>query len=120
MSNKRWTTGYDAEGHSVITHDDYGHVPAWSDDVANTLAALLNHGLMKPSEYKVEYGDVLIFGEGIDGNSFRHVAVRDTSGAEPYWKYKTSMSGYNTVEEQYVNNFQLIHVREGKECQDLC
>lgn len=112
MGSKRWTTGHDAEGYPVITHDDYGHVPAWREDVANTLAALLNHGLLKPSDYKDEYGEVLIFGEGACGNSFRHVAVRDTSGSEPFWKYKTSLSGYNTVEDKHVNNFQLIHVEE--------
>jgi len=43
MSN--WSAGHHiSEGHSIVTHDDYGSVPAWNNDIAMAVVELLNKG----------------------------------------------------------------------------
>lgn len=56
MNTKTWTTGHDAEGHAVITHDDYGHVPAWNDSIAAQLVKLLNDGPRANAETMIVSG----------------------------------------------------------------
>ena len=44
MTDKKWSATHSAEGYPVIKHDDYGLIPAWTDDIASVLVALLEDG----------------------------------------------------------------------------
>jgi len=39
-----WFRKHGAEGYVVISHPDYGDVPAWNEAIAMALVALLNYG----------------------------------------------------------------------------
>lgn len=45
-----WFRKYNAEGHAVISHPDYGDIPAWNEEIATALVALINYGTNASAE----------------------------------------------------------------------
>jgi len=39
-----WFKKYSAEGHTVVSHPEYGDVPAWNNEIAMAIVGLLNYG----------------------------------------------------------------------------
>ena len=52
-----WATKYSSEGHTVITHPDYGDIPAWNDQIAERIVDMLVQGPEADKFMQVNLGD---------------------------------------------------------------
>jgi len=57
MSKIEWATKYSSEGYTVITHPDYGDIPAWNDQIAERLVDMLERGPDADIFMQVNLGD---------------------------------------------------------------